>query len=92
MGCHFPSLEALPNPRIKLSSLVSPTLAGGFFTTEPPGNPSTTPAAAPAAAAPAAAKSLHSFLTLCNPTPLVEGKLHLVGGGGAQRLDCSFSV
>ena len=31
VGCHF-----LPNPGIKLAS---PTLAGGFFTTAPPGKP-----------------------------------------------------
>ena len=30
----------LPNPGIKLMSLASPTLAGGFFITEPPGKPS----------------------------------------------------
>ena len=35
-GLPFPSLGDLPNPRIKLKS---PALAGGFFTTEPPGNP-----------------------------------------------------
>ena len=29
----------LPNPGIELSSLVSPALADGFFTTEPPGKP-----------------------------------------------------
>ena len=32
----FPSLEDLSNPGIKSSS---PALAGGFFTTEPPGKP-----------------------------------------------------
>ena len=30
------SSRNLPNPGIKPSSLVSPTLTGGFFTTEPP--------------------------------------------------------
>ena len=30
----------LPDPRIELESPVSPALAGGFFTTEPPGKPS----------------------------------------------------
>ena len=30
----FPSLRDLPNPGIELTS---PVLAGGFFTTEPPG-------------------------------------------------------
>ena len=33
----FPSLEDLPDPGIKPVSSVAPTLAGGFFTTEPPG-------------------------------------------------------
>ena len=32
----FPSLRDLPHPRIEL---VSPALAGEFFTTEPPGKP-----------------------------------------------------
>ena len=36
-GLPFPSLGNLPNPGIKPASFVSPTLAGGFFTTEPPG-------------------------------------------------------
>ena len=35
-GLLFPSPEDLPDPGIKL---VSPTPAGGFFTTEPPGKP-----------------------------------------------------
>ena len=35
-GMPFPSLGDLPNPGIKP---VSPALAGGFFTTEPPGKP-----------------------------------------------------
>ena len=42
-GLPFPSLEDLPNPGIKPASPVSPALAGGFFTTEPAGNPNTTP-------------------------------------------------
>ena len=29
----------LPNPGVEPMSLASPALAGGFFTTEPPGNP-----------------------------------------------------
>ena len=29
----------LPDPGIEPASLVSPALAGGFFTTEPPGEP-----------------------------------------------------
>ena len=32
----FPTLGSLPEPRIKP---MSPALAGGFFTTEPPGKP-----------------------------------------------------
>ena len=35
-GLSFPSPEDLPDPGIKP---VSPTLAGGFFTTEPRGKP-----------------------------------------------------
>ena len=35
-GLPFPSLGNLPSPGVKLASLVSPALAGGFFTTEPP--------------------------------------------------------
>ena len=38
-GLPFPTLEDLPYPGIKLESLTSPALAGGFFTTEPPGKP-----------------------------------------------------
>ena len=33
----FPSLGDLPDPGIEPASPVSPALAGGFFTTEPPG-------------------------------------------------------
>ena len=35
----FPTPGDLPNPGIKPESLVSPALAGGFFTTAPPGKP-----------------------------------------------------
>ena len=35
----FLSPEDLPDPGIEPASLVSPGLAGGFFTTEPPGKP-----------------------------------------------------
>ena len=35
-GLPFSSLEDLPNPGIETSS---PALAGGFFTSEPPGKP-----------------------------------------------------
>ena len=38
-GLPFPPPWDLPNPRIKPASLQSPALAGGFFTTAPPGNP-----------------------------------------------------
>ena len=35
----FPSPGDLPDPGIKPASLVSPALAGGFFTTATPGKP-----------------------------------------------------
>ena len=35
----FPSLGDLPDPRIEPTSLMSPALAGSFFTTEPLGKP-----------------------------------------------------
>ena len=35
----FPPPGDLPDPGIEPASLVSPALAGRFFTTEPPGNP-----------------------------------------------------
>ena len=38
-GLPFLSLGDLPDPGIKPVSLVSPALAGGFFTTVPPGKP-----------------------------------------------------
>ena len=38
-GLPFPPPGDLPNPGIKPESLASPALAGGFFTTAPPGNP-----------------------------------------------------
>ena len=38
-GLPFPSSGDLPDPGIKPASLESPALAGGFFTTEPPGKP-----------------------------------------------------
>ena len=38
-GLLFPYLGDLLNPEIEPMSLVSPALAGGFFTTEPPGKP-----------------------------------------------------
>ena len=34
-GLPFPPLGDLPYPGIETASLVSPSLAGGFFTTEP---------------------------------------------------------
>ena len=39
-GWPCPPPEDLPKPGIKPMSLTSPTLAGGFFTTTPPGKPS----------------------------------------------------
>ena len=38
-GLPFPSPGDLPHPGIEPMSLVSLSLAGGFFTTEPPGKP-----------------------------------------------------
>ena len=38
-GLPFPSPEDLPNSRIQPMSLSSPALAGGYFTTLPPGKP-----------------------------------------------------
>ena len=38
-GLPFPPPGNLPNPGIKPTSSVAPALAGGFFTTEPPGKP-----------------------------------------------------
>ena len=38
-GLPFPSPGDLPDSGIEPVSLVSPALAGGFFTTEPPGKP-----------------------------------------------------
>ena len=38
-GVPFPTPRDLPDPGIEPTSLVSPALAGGFFTTGPPGKP-----------------------------------------------------
>ena len=38
-GLPFPTPEDLPNPGIEPTSLASPVLAGGFFTSVPPGKP-----------------------------------------------------
>ena len=38
-GLPFPTPGDLPDPGIEPASLASPTLAGGFFTTLPPGKP-----------------------------------------------------
>ena len=38
-GSSFPSAGHLPDPGIELVTPVFPALAGGFFTTEPPGKP-----------------------------------------------------
>ena len=37
-GMPFPSPGDLPDPGLELATLVSPALAGRFFTTAPPGN------------------------------------------------------
>ena len=37
--CHALLWELVPNPGIKAASSASPALAGGFFTTEPLGEP-----------------------------------------------------
>ena len=37
-GLPFPTPGDLPDPGIESVSLVSPALAGGFFSTSPPGN------------------------------------------------------
>ena len=39
-GLPFPSPGDFPDPGIEPKSLISPALAGRFFTTEPPGKPS----------------------------------------------------
>ena len=38
-GLPFPPPGDLPDPGVEPTSLVSPALAGGFFTTESPGKP-----------------------------------------------------
>ena len=38
-GLPFPIPRDFPDPGIEPMSFVSPALAGGFFTTEPPGKP-----------------------------------------------------
>ena len=38
-GLPFPVPEDLPHPGFTLTSLASPALAGGSFTTKPPGKP-----------------------------------------------------
>ena len=38
-GLPFPPPEDLPDPGIEPASPVASALAGGFFTTEPPGKP-----------------------------------------------------
>ena len=43
----FPTPGDLPDPEIEPASLVSPALAGGFFTTEPPGSSGTKEAKQP---------------------------------------------
>ena len=60
-GVPFPTPEDLPDPGIKLTSFVSPALAGEFFTT------SATWEALLTICSAAAAKSLQSYPTLCDP-------------------------
>ena len=43
VGCHAFLRGNLPNPGIEPVSPVAPALAGGFFTSEPPGKPSSCP-------------------------------------------------
>ena len=38
-GLPFPPPRPLPDPETESESLVSPAMAGRFFTTEPPGKP-----------------------------------------------------
>ena len=40
VGCHFPLPRDFPYPGIEPTSSEPSALAGGFFTTEPPGEPS----------------------------------------------------
>ena len=42
-GLPFPTPGDLPDPGIKPTSLMSPALAGKFYTTEPPGKPFPSP-------------------------------------------------
>ena len=39
----IPASGDLPDPGIEIASLASPALAGGFFTTVPPGKPKHSP-------------------------------------------------
>ena len=41
-GLPFPTSRDLPNPGIEPESPAGPAVAGGFFTTEPPGKPAVT--------------------------------------------------
>ena len=59
-GWRFPSPGDLPDPGLKLMSLVSPALTNRFFTVAPSGKPL-------GATAAAAAKSRQSCPTLCDP-------------------------
>ena len=56
-GLLFPTPGELPDPGIKLASLVSPTLADGVFTAEPTGKTNSC----------VRAKLLQSYLILCDP-------------------------
>ena len=83
----FLSPGDLPAPGIEPTSPASPLLAGGFFTTAPPGNPHN-----PAAAA--AANSLQSCPTLCNPidgSPLGSAVPGILQARTLQWVAISFS-
>ena len=71
MDCHFLIQEIFPTQGLNSSlHLLSPSLAGGFFTAEPPGNPSLLYASPPILAASAFLRSdfwLHNWMTaLCS--------------------------
>ena len=61
-GLTFPSLKDLPHPEIKLASLISPALAGSFFTT-------ITTFEAPVYSSLCVCLVAQSCPTLCNPMP-----------------------
>ena len=64
MGCHF-LLQGIFLTQGSKPHLLFPALAGGHFTTEPPGKPTVSIISMVAAAA--AGKSIQLCLTLCDP-------------------------